>query len=102
MGAEAMSKSTDRFNVIATELAELFAKKNHDYADSWREMRPTTILDLIRAKTRRIDNLLTLRSSGENGKVNESIEDSLRDIANYAIIAMIQEKEATDDAERLA
>ena len=64
----------------------LLEKKNHDYGEVWRELRLTSITDLILAK------LLRIRQIEENqGRtlVSEGQEGNFRDIINYAVFALI-------------
>jgi hypothetical protein len=67
--------------------------KNHDYGESWRFMRPTSITDLIWAKVNRIRTLEELIMRGEKGRVDESITDNYMDILNYCVFALIKIKE---------
>jgi hypothetical protein len=66
---------------------DLMLKKNHDYGEAWRLMRPPTFTDLILTKiyrTREIENNkgMTL--------VSEGIDANYRDMMNYAIFAIIR------------
>lgn len=71
---------------------ELLLKKNHDYGEVWRELRLTSITDLILAKLLRIKQIednegVTLISEGQEG--------NYRDIINYAVFALILLSEQT-------
>ncbi|MEE9349370.1 MAG: DUF1599 domain-containing protein [Flavobacteriaceae bacterium] len=65
---------------------ELMENKNHDYGEAWREMRISSLTDLILQKLLRVkqieDNL------GET-LVSEGIDANYQDMINYAIFAMI-------------
>ncbi len=64
----------------------LMIAKNHDYGEAWRDMRISSITDLILMK------LLRIRQIEENkGKTlaSEGLEANYADIANYAIFALI-------------
>ncbi len=76
------------------ELAEtraLMLKKNHDYGEAWREMRPSSFTDLILMKLLRIKQI-------ENNQgqtiVSEGIDSGYRDMINYSVFALIQMGEA--------
>ena len=75
---------------ICNELNLIYEKKNHDYGDAFAKLRqevPTAILVRIFDKYSRLKNLL----QGAEQKVNdESIEDTLRDLANYAIMQLVE------------
>lgn len=69
----------------------LMLRKNHDYGEVWREMRLSSITDLILVK------LLRIKQIEENdGKtvVSEGIRSNLMDIINYAAFALIRIGEA--------
>jgi hypothetical protein len=77
-----------------TTTRELLSKKNHDYGEVWRELRLTSITDLILAKLLRIKQIednggLTLVSEGQDG--------NYRDIINYAVFALILLSEQLSD-----
>lgn len=68
---------------------ELMAAKNHDYGEIWRQMRLSSIVDLILTKvyrTKQIENHL-----GETW-VSEGIEANYMDMVNYAIFSLIKLK----------
>ena len=79
-------------NIIATSRA-LMVAKNHDYGESWREMRLTSITDQILVKVRRIKRLEDLQLKGEAPQVSEGIESEFRDILNYSVFALIKLQE---------
>ena len=65
---------------------QLMMDKNHDYGEAWRDMRVSSLTDLILQKVLRVkqieDNL---------GKtiVSEGIDANYQDMINYAVFAMI-------------
>ncbi len=72
---------------------ELMLKKNHDYGEAWREMRISSLVDLILMK------LLRIKSIEDNaGKViaSEGIDAGYQDIVNYSIFALIRISEGED------
>lgn len=77
---------------ICQELTSIYEKKNHDYGDSFailRKEHPNSILIRIYDKYRRLKTLL----EGADPKVkNESIEDTLKDLANYCIMELIERR----------
>ncbi len=72
---------------------ELMLKKNHDYGEAWREMRVSSITDLILMKINR-----TKQIENNSGKtiVSEGIDANYRDMMNYAIFALILIKHNSD------
>ncbi|MDR1757728.1 MAG: DUF1599 domain-containing protein [Bacteroidales bacterium] len=66
---------------------ELMLKKNHDYGEAWRQMRITSLTDIILMK------LLRIKSIEDNkGKtlVSEGLAANYQDIINYAMFALIR------------
>ncbi|MEW7280137.1 DUF1599 domain-containing protein [Aquimarina sp. 2201CG1-2-11] len=64
----------------------LMLNKNHDYGEAWRDMRVSSLTDLI------IQKLLRVKQIEDNkGKtlVSEGIDANYQDMINYAVFAMI-------------
>ncbi len=78
---------------ICKELNALYSAKNHDYGDSFRKTRkivPDSILVRLHDKLGRLDSLLM---APESAKVkDESIDDTLMDLANYAIMELVERR----------
>lgn len=73
-----------KFEQIATEIVQLLEKKNHDYGDSNLE-----IAGLYGIAVRIMDKVSRLAHlCFEEARVDETVEDTLRDIAGYAINAL--------------
>ena len=75
---------------ICEELNKIYVNKNNDYGDSFGETFRK--LGIISAVTRIVDKTNRLQSLCRNQqKVNdESIRDTLMDLANYAIMTIIE------------
>lgn len=73
-------------------MAELFEKKNHDYGDSFEKIFNDygllSSVIRIRDKIGRIETLM----EKEAKVIDESIEDSLLDLATYSIMTLIELK----------
>ena len=84
---------------IVNGLTELYKAKNSDYGDSVHETYLkyglTSFLVRMEDKMSRLRSLST-KSSAEQRAKDESIRDTLLDLANYAIIAVIEMDEAAD------
>ncbi len=65
---------------------ELMMNKNHDYGEAWREMRVSSLTDLILQKLLRVKQI-----EDNEGKtlVSEGIDANYQDMINYAVFAMI-------------
>ena len=66
---------------------KLMLAKNHDYGEAWRDMRISSLTDLILMKILRLKQI-----EDNNGKtiISEGPEGSYRDIINYAMFALIK------------
>lgn len=77
------------FKKIVNELADLYEKKNHNYGDSfgklYSDLGPVAGLVPLHNKLDRLTNLIR----GDSNHF-ESIEDNFRDLANYAIMNLIE------------
>lgn len=76
--------------MICKELSEIYDKKNHDYDNSFGYTFKK--LGLISAITRISDkcNRLCSLSTKERKVKDESIEDTLMDMANYCIMTVME------------
>ena len=65
---------------------DLMLKKNHDYGEAWREMRVSSLTDLILQKLLRVKQI-----EDNKGKtiISEGIEANYQDIINYSVFALI-------------
>ena len=65
---------------------ELMENKNHDYGEAWRDMRISSLTDLILQKLLRVKQI-----EDNKGKtlVSEGIDANYQDMINYAVFAMI-------------
>ncbi len=70
----------------AQETKDLMMAKNHDYGEAWRDMRVSSLTDLILQKLLRVKQI-----EDNKGKtlVSEGIDANYQDMINYAVFAMI-------------
>lgn len=90
--------NTVKIGKIIGEVKEIMIKKNHDYGESWKKMRISSIVDEALVKIYRIvemENMIKKNGKLKN-KLNTKILDSLFDIINYLIFAIIHIKEGQD------
>lgn len=71
------------------ETLQLMENKNHDYGEAWRDMRVSSLTDLILQKILRIKQI-----EHNQGKtlVSEGIAANYQDMINYAVFALIHLK----------
>lgn len=83
-----MSKA-DKHKDICQQLNAIYIAKNHDYGDSFGETYQK--LGIISAVTRITDKVNRLQSlATKEAQVDESLIDTLMDLANYAIMTLIE------------
>lgn len=87
---------TQLYDQHAGEARHLMLQKNHDYGEVWREMRLSSLTDIILSKLLRIKQIedndgLTL--------ISEGAASNYLDIINYAIFALIKLEESRTDSE---
>lgn len=80
-------KVTELFDAYVNATKELMFAKNHDYGEAWRDMRISSLTDLILMKILRVkqieDNLgKTLASEG--------VAANYQDMLNYSVFALIK------------
>lgn len=78
----------DKYVKVTKELME---NKNHDYGEAWRDMRVSSLTDLILQKLLRVKQI-----EDNKGKtiVSEGIDANYQDMINYSVFAMIHLNEA--------
>ena len=83
MTAEQALNAYDRH---AEKSLALMLRKNHDYDEAWRDMRVSSITDLIMSKVLRTKSI-----EDHNGKtlVSEGLDANYYDMINYAVFALI-------------
>ena len=74
------------YNEKVAQTKQLMEDKNHDYGEAWRDMRVSSLTDLILQKLLRVKQI-----EDNQGKtlVSEGIEANYQDMLNYAVFALI-------------
>lgn len=78
---------TTLYNTQVEEVKELLFNKNHDYGEAWREMRVSSMTDIILMK------LLRIKQIEDNQGVtivSEGIRAGYQDIINYSVFCLIK------------
>jgi hypothetical protein len=81
-----VEKATQLYDKHIQITKSLMENKNHDYGEAWREMRVSSLTDLILQKLLRVKQI-----EDNKGKtlVSEGIDANYQDMINYAIFALI-------------
>ena len=64
----------------------LMQNKNHDYGEAWRDMRVSSLTDLILQKLLRVKQI---ENNDGQTIVSEGLEGNYQDMINYAVFAII-------------
>lgn len=79
-------KALELFDKKVSEAKALMERKNHDYGESWRDMRVSSITDMILQKILRIKQI---EDNDGATVVSEGLEANYEDMLNYAVFALI-------------
>ncbi|MDX5346160.1 MAG: DUF1599 domain-containing protein [Hymenobacteraceae bacterium] len=76
---------------------QLLQNKNHDYGEAWRDMRISSITDIILMKLYR-----TKQIEDNQGKtlISEGVDANYRDMINYAVFVLIKLNYATHEMDK--
>ena len=84
------------FKELTTQMGDTFAKKRHDYGqtteETYKKFGPVSMLTRMHDKMGRLDTLLV--SGDVNYVKDEKVEDTLLDLANYALITILEMRKA--------
>ena len=85
-----LTEAENLYNKYIYVARDLMMNKNHDYGEAWREMRLSSLTDIILMKLMRIKQI-----EDNNGKtfISEGVDSNYFDIINYSIFALIKLEE---------
>lgn len=75
------------YDTAAEETYQLLQNKNHDYGEAWREMRVSSITDIILMKLLRVKQI---EDNAGKTLVSEGVKANYQDMINYAVFALIK------------
>ncbi len=81
-----LEEASKLYNGKAIITKQLMQDKNHDYGEAWRDMRVSSLTDLI------LQKLLRVKQIEDNSGatiVSEGIDANYQDMVNYAVFALI-------------
>jgi len=81
-----VERATQLYDAKVKLTKDLMEAKNHDYGEAWREMRVSSLTDLILQKLLRVKQI-----EDNKGKtiVSEGIDANYQDMLNYSVFALI-------------
>ena len=80
-------KALQLYDKYVEESKQLMLRKNHDYGEAWRQMRVSSIADMIYQKVYRTKQIEDNKGVTE---MSEGIDANYFDMLNYAVFALIQ------------
>ena len=75
------------FDEKVRETKELMFAKNHDYGEAWRDMRISSLTDLILMKILRVKQI---EDNGGQTLASEGVVANYQDMLNYSVFALIK------------
>jgi hypothetical protein len=77
------------YDQVVEETFDLLQNKNHDYDEAWRDMRVSSMTDIILMKLLRVKQI-----ENNSGKtlVSEGVKANYQDMINYSVFCMIKLK----------
>ncbi len=81
-----LKQAEDLFIKHSQATKELMLNKNHDYGEAWRDMRVSSLTDLILQKLLRVKQIEDNKGKTE---VSEGVDANYQDMINYAVFALI-------------
>ena len=78
-----------KYDVAVQRNLELLTNKNHDYNEAWRDMRVSSITDIILMKLLRVKQI---EDNEGHTLISEGVMANYQDIINYAVFALIKLK----------
>ncbi|MFV0483134.1 MAG: DUF1599 domain-containing protein [Bacteroidales bacterium] len=85
--APALDVVLTKYNNYAEKAKTLMEAKNHDYGEAWRNMRVSSMTDLILMKLQRVKQI---EDNDGTTIISEGLDANYYDIMNYAVFAMIK------------
>ena len=79
------------YDKFADATMSLLENKNHDYDEAWRDMRVSSITDIILMKLFRVKQI---EDNEGQTRVSEGVDANYMDMINYAVFALILLKES--------
>ena len=81
-----VERATQLYDEKVALTKALMEAKNHDYGEAWRDMRVSSLTDLILSKIMRIKQI---EDNAGQTLVSEGVEGNYFDMLNYSVFALI-------------
>lgn len=95
---EIILTKTERHKKLCMELNELYIRKNHDYGDSFHQTFREEGMAMSRIRlSDKLNRFKRLTTQTHREVEGESIRDTLIDLANYALMTIMEMEEKPVD-----
>lgn len=84
-----------KYKEVIDSTIGLLENKNHDYDEAWREMRVSSITDIILMKLFRVKQI---EDNAGTTIISEGVDANYQDMINYAVFALILLKESKENS----
>ncbi len=91
-----LEKALALYDAQTKQVLDLMMDKNHDYGEAWRQMRISSMVDLILMKLLRIKQI---ENNDGRTLVSEGVEGGYMDIINYSLFCLIRLREEKMESE---
>ncbi len=81
-----LQQAVSLYEEYSTKSFDLMLKKNHDYGEAWRDMRVSSLTDLILMKILRVKQI---EDNKGQTLISEGIDANYYDMLNYAVFSLI-------------
>jgi hypothetical protein len=81
------------YDLTTSDTKALLSAKNHDYGEAWRDMRISSITDIILMKLFRVKQI---EDNSGNTIVSEGVDANYQDMINYAVFCLIKMSEKAE------
>ncbi|WP_375334434.1 DUF1599 domain-containing protein [Flagellimonas sp. C4] len=81
-----VGEAIDLYDKEVAITKKLMENKNHDYGEAWRDMRVSSLTDLILQKLLRVKQI---EDNQGTTLVSEGVDANYQDMVNYAVFALI-------------
>lgn len=87
------SELEPKYDQYANETLDLLRNKNHDYGEAWREMRVSSMTDIILMKLMRVKQI---EDNAGKTLISEGIDANYQDMINYSVFCLIKLSEESN------
>lgn len=83
-------EALELYEKLIEKTKQLMLNKNHDYGEAWREMRISSLTDLIIQKILRVKQI---EDHDGQTRISEGVDANYQDMINYAVFSLIHIQE---------